>query len=126
MGFLKDMSKLTKMGNEMQKNSDPAARMREATAQMAAMNNAAVGGNLAMTQGIDATATIVSATQTGAMINFNPAVHLELLVTIPGMPPLPVSHECVVMQLDLARCQEGATLPVKVLPTDPSQLWINW
>ena len=34
MGFFKDVNKLKKMGKEMQANDDPAARMRDATAQM--------------------------------------------------------------------------------------------
>ena len=39
MGFFKDVNKLKKMGQEMQANDDPAARMRDATAQMKQMSD---------------------------------------------------------------------------------------
>ena len=67
-----------------------------------------------------------SARQTGAMMNYNPVVELELLVMMPNGIPMPVSRQEMVMQIHLARCQPGQKLHVKVDPNDPGGLWIDW
>jgi hypothetical protein len=79
-----------------------------------------------MTNGVDATATITSARQTGAMMNFNPVVELQLLIMMPNGVPMPVTRQETVMQIHLARCQPGANLKVKVEPANPNSLWIDW
>lgn len=129
MGFFKSMGELKKQAKQIEKNWDPGqqmkdgmARMQEANAMMAAQTQAA---NLALT-GTPATATIVSAAQTGAMINFQPSLRLELLVLPVGGVPYPVTVTQVVEQPFVGKAVAGATVAVKVDGADPQTVWIDW
>ena len=77
MGFFKSLNELNKVGNEINKDWDPGQQMRDGMAQMQAaqqmMADSTEAANLSMT-GTDATASVVSAAQTGAMINYQPAM----------------------------------------------------
>lgn len=131
MGFFKDVRKLSKMGDELRETMpSPAAQMAAAQEQMAAltaqMNQQAQTSQAVAADGVAATATVVSATQTGALVNFDPGVRLELLVTVPGRPPYPTSVETVVPQIHLARVQPGATVPVLVAGADRDQVLLDW
>ncbi|MBI4884943.1 MAG: hypothetical protein HY826_12905 [Actinobacteria bacterium] len=130
---MKDIKKLTDQSKEIQKQypvqntlANAQASMANANAMMANMAQSAAAATNAMTNGVDATATITSARQTGAMMNFNPVVELQLLVMMPNGVPMPVTRQETVAQIHLARCQPGANLKVKVDPADPSSMWIDW
>jgi hypothetical protein len=129
MGMFRSMRQLQKQANEIQKNWDPGQqmadgmeRMRDAQAFMAQQTQAA---NIAAT-GVDATAMITGVTQTGAMVNFQPTLQIEMTVMRDGAPPYPVSVTQVVEQVFLAKAVAGASVPVKVDPQDPNSIWINW
>jgi hypothetical protein len=131
VGFFKDVKKLSEMGNEMRATMpSPAEQMAAAQAQMAQVtsqfNQQAQAGQAIAADGMAGTATVVSAVQTGPLVNFNPSVQLELLVTVPEHPPYPVSVTAVVPQLHLARVQPGATIPVRVARGDRQQVLIDW
>lgn len=131
MGFLKDLRKLSKTGNEIQASMpSPADQMAAAQAQMAGltaqMSQQAQTTQAVAADGLLGTASVLSATQTGALVNFNPAVQLELLVTVPDHAPYPVTLQTVVPQLHLARIQPGATIAVNVARTDRQQVLIDW
>ena len=133
MGFMKDLKKLSDQGKEAREKypvqdqlANAQASMTKANARMAKIAQASATATQNSTNGVDATATITSARQTGAMMNFNPVVELQLLVMMPNGVPLPVTRQETVMQIHLARCQPGASLKVKVEPTNPNSLWIDW
>lgn len=131
MGFLKDLRKLSKMGNEIQASMpSPTDQMAAAQAQMAGltaqMSQQAQTTQAVAADGLAGTASVLSATQTGALVNFNPTVQLELLVTVPEQPPYPVTLQTVVPQLHLARVQPGATIAVNVARADRQQVLIDW
>jgi hypothetical protein len=131
VGFFKDLRKVSKMGREIQESMpSPATQMAAAQSQMAAitaqMNQQAQAGQAIAADGVAGTAAVMTATQTGALVNFNPSVRLDLLVTVPDHPPYPVSIESVVPQLHLARVQPGATVPVMVARTDRQQVLVDW
>lgn len=133
MGFMKDIKKLSDQGKELREKypvqeqlANAQASMANANAMMANMAQASAAATQAMTNGVDATATITAARQTGAMMNFNPVVELDLLVMMPSGIPMPVTRQETVAQLHLARCQPGANLRVKVEPNNPNSLWIDW
>lgn len=133
MGFFKDLKKLSDQGKEMreqypvsQQLANAQASMANATQMLAGMADGAAGATAAMTNGVHAIATVVTARQTGAMMNYNPVVELELMVMLPSGVPMPVTRQEVVMQIHLARCQPGMRLNVMVNPSDTNALWIDW
>jgi hypothetical protein len=131
VGFLKDVRKLSKVGNEMLDSMpSPAVQMAAAQEQMAAitaqMDQQAQAGQAVAADGVAATATVLAAVQTGALVNFDPGVRLDLLVTVPGQPPYPVSLDTVVPQIHLARVQPGASVPVRVARTERDQVILDW
>lgn len=133
MGFMKDIKKLTDQSKELEKKypvqntlANAQASMANANAMMANMAQASAAATQAITNGVDATATITAARQTGAMMNYNPVVELDLLVNMPSGIPMPVTRQETVAQLHIPRCQPGSTLRVKVEPNNPNSLWIDW
>jgi hypothetical protein len=129
MGMFRSMRQLQKQANEIQKDWDPGQqmadgmeRMREAQAFMAQQTQAA---NIATT-GADATAMITGVTQTGAMVNFQPTLQIDLTVMPDGLPPYPATVTQVVEQVFLGKAVAGASVPVKVDPENPGSIWINW
>ena len=130
MGFLKDINTLNRMGKDIRKNWDPAAQLAQSQAAMAQANAtmaqmAAQASSTAALYGTPATASVVVARQTGQYINMQPVVSIDLLVTMPGGFPAPVTINEVVSQLNLARVAPGASLPVKVGNT-PGDVVIDW
>ncbi len=133
MGFMKDIKKLNDQGKELREKypvqgqlANAQASMANANAMMANMAQASAAATQAINNGVDATATITAARQTGAQINFNPVIELDLLVMMPSGVPMPVTRQETVGQLHLPRCQVGSTLKVKVEPSNPNSLWIDW
>lgn len=129
MGFFKSMSDLNKQAKEINKNFDPGqqmkdgmARMAEANAMMAQQTQAA---NLALS-GTPAAATILSAEQTGQMINFQPSLRLDLTVFPTGGVPYPVTVTQIVEQPFLGKAVPGGQVKVKVDGADPNVVWIDW
>lgn len=129
MGFFKSMGELNKIGKEAQANFDPGKQMQDGMAQMQAaqqmMAEQTEAANLAMT-GQDAKATVVSAAQTGAMVNFQPTMQLQLTVFPAAGAPYPATVTTVVPQHHLVKTQPGTALAVKVDSTAPDKVWINW
>jgi hypothetical protein len=76
--------------------------------------------------GIAGTASITGVTQTGMYLNDQPRIKMGLLVQLPGQAPYPAEHSEFVPLILLARVQPGATLPVRVDPTDPQKIAIDW
>jgi len=134
MGVFKDLRTLSGQSKEIRKNAPPmkdkmanmSSKMAEANAMMAAMAQDAAQANTAIANGVAAVATIISARQSGALINFNPVVDLELLIMLPSGVPMQATRQETVQQLHLGRCQPGLRLNVKVDPTNANSLWIDW
>ena len=133
MGFFKDLKTLNNQAKDLreqypvdQQIANAQNSMAQANAMMAQMAQGSMAATNAMTTGVDAIATVTAAQQTGAMMNYNPVVELQLLVTMPNGVPMPVTRQEMVMQIRLSRCQPGQRLKVKVNPANPNELWIDW
>ncbi|MFW6051708.1 MAG: hypothetical protein ACODAU_11060 [Myxococcota bacterium] len=72
--------------------------------------------------GLDGTAKIVSAQETGQYINMQPQVQLVLDVAHPNGQGYQVTTLALVSQLNMPRVQPGADVPVKIDPADPQQV----
>jgi hypothetical protein len=130
-----------KLTNEMEKNSDvkgDLARMQagmnganQTLATMAAQRQSAeqslanrpVDGEVGR---VDAAATITQFAPTGMIIGGRTVLELQLLVTLPGGIPLPVTHSTAVEMGQIPRLVPGARIAVTIDPTDPASLRIDW
>ena len=131
MGFFKDVNTLHKQAKEIDKDFHPGRGIyRDASARMAEMNAQMQAATKAMTappgDGVDATAQVVSVGLTAGMVNLDPIIPVELLVSQTGCRPVPLSASIVVPQVQLHRLQAGATLPIKVSLFDPTAVAVVW
>lgn len=129
MGFFKSMNDLNKQAKEISKDWDPGqqmkdgmARMQQANEMMAAQTQAA---NLAVS-GKDGEASITGVVQTGAMVNFQPTMAIELTVFPEGGVPYPAQVTQVVEQPYLAKAAAGQQVKVKIDQSDANVIWIDW
>jgi hypothetical protein len=82
-----------------------------------------VGPNRGILQdGIPAQAKIVSVRQTGVMLNNQPQIAFELEVQPPGGTPYQVQAKAVIPMIHIPQFQPGAEVPVKIHPSDPTQV----
>lgn len=129
MGMFKSMRDLQKQSNEINKDWDPGAQMAAGMEQMKAANEMMAqqtqAANLAMS-GLSAKASIISATQTGAMVNMQPTLAIELNVFPEGLPPYPVTVTQIVEQPYLGKAMPGQQVAVKIDPENPQTVWIDW
>lgn len=150
MGFIKSMAQLTKQGHEINKNWDVGAQLADAQASMAGaqqmMAQQTQAANLAHT-GVDGVATITGVRQGAGMVNYQPILDIDLMVQIGAAPapaapvdplskapapaapagvPIPVTVSQVVEQIYLAKAQPGLRVAVKVDPSNPQSVFINW
>lgn len=132
MGFFKDLRTLTKQGRAVSEQyptqqilANASAQMSAVSAMLAQANDQVADGRLE-TEGFDTVAIVTGARQTNALMNHNPMVELDLLVTMPSGVPVPVRRTQVVPLLHLSRVQVGSRLAVRVDPNDPSTLRIAW
>ncbi|HMJ03465.1 MAG TPA: hypothetical protein VK506_11015 [Conexibacter sp.] len=127
--MFRSVRQLQKQANEIQKDWDPGAQMAAGMDQMRAaqemMAQQTQAANIAMS-GVDATATITGVQQTGAMVNYQPTMQIDMTVLPDGLPPYPASVTQVVEQHFLVKAVPGASVPIKVDPNDPGSIWINW
>lgn len=129
MGFFKDMHETTKIAKDMGNNWD-AKGQRAAGMERMANAQAAMGAQIEAMKlaqdGIPGTASVLEARQTGALINFDPMVSLDLLVTPPDGPPYPVTVEQIVPQVQLGRVAPGSNVAVNIARSDRSTVAIDW
>jgi hypothetical protein len=76
--------------------------------------------------GIPGQATILSVDDTGVTINDQPMVRFQLRVAALGRPPYDVDHRQIVPRLSVGMVMPGSTLPVRIDPTDPEKLTLDW
>jgi hypothetical protein len=129
MGFFKSLNDLNKQAKEINKDWDPGQQMKDGMAQMQAANEMMAqqtqAANLAMS-GSDAQASITGVAQTGAMVNFQPTMAIELTVFPDGGVPYPAQVTQIVEQPYLAKATPGQQVKVKIDQSDPNTIWIDW
>ncbi len=72
------------------------------------------------------TAIVTGLTQTGMTLNDQPQMDIELMVSIPGRAPYAAKRKEFVPLMLLGRLSAGSPLPVKVDPSDPGDVIIDW
>ena len=127
MGFLKDVNELRKMGKEASNNFDAKATMANGMAQMQAAQNMLAQQTIATQlagNGEPATAQVLAARDTGTMINMQPVLEIDLLVSREGQPPYPATVSQMIPNAQLGTVTPGAMLAVKVDPSNPQTVLI--
>ncbi len=79
-----------------------------------------------LTTGPPGRATIKSFTDTGGREGADPRVVVDLDVLVPGKDPYVTQVTTAVPQVYLSKLQPGGSLAVRVDPSDPSALAIDW
>jgi primase-polymerase (primpol)-like protein len=129
MGMFKDMRDLSKAGKQAKKEKggsfkmmkDGLAQANEAVQQV--QSDQALAERLA-NEGVDATATIQQMVATGKQVNMQPELQFQLTVDVNGSTS-DVTHTQVVSPAVIGQLQPGAQVPVKVDPSDHTQLMIG-
>jgi hypothetical protein len=129
MGMFKDMRDLSKTGKEMKKERGGSLKMMKDGLAQANQAVQEVQGNQALAEklaneGVDGTATIVQMVATGRTINMQPELQFQMTVDVNGSSSS-VNHVQVVSPAIIGQLQPGAQVPVKVDPSDHSQLMIG-
>lgn len=129
MGFFKSVSDLNKQAKEIQKDWDPGQQMKDGMAQMQQANEMMAAqtqaANLAVS-GKDGEGSITAVAQTGAIVNFQPTMAIELTVFPDGAPPYPAQVTQIVEQPYLAKAAPGQQVKLKIAQDDPNTIWIDW
>src|ERR1039457_1523581 len=140
MGMFKDIKKMKDQGNEQLKKQGKRTGMigmlRDTPGNISRASGAvddamALQANIQkeqalLTTGTPGRATVTSLTDTGTLVNFNPQIVLDLQVAVEGKEPYATQLTTAVPQVYLARLQPGGQIGVKVDPSDPSALTIDW
>jgi hypothetical protein len=99
--------------------------MQDANDQLSALSRQQADAQRLMATGLIGQATVQALRDTGMMINENPQVEFDLLVSVDGREPYPVTHRQVVSRLVISNFQPGASIPVRVDPADPTRVLIG-
>jgi hypothetical protein len=129
MGMFKDMRDLSKTGKEMKKERGGSLKMMKDGLAQANQAVQQVQGDQELAEklaneGIDGTATIIQMVATGQTINMQPQLQFQMSVDVNGSVST-VTHTQVVSPAIIGQLQPGAQVPVKVDPSDHSQLMIG-
>ncbi len=76
--------------------------------------------------GLDGTATINTAQDTGVAVGTNRLFSVQMTVNVPGRAPYQETSAAMVPQEDAAKIIAGVTVPVKVSPDNPNLVMIQW
>jgi hypothetical protein len=76
--------------------------------------------------GLDGTATITTAQDTGVPVGANKLFSIVMTVNVPGRAPYQETSATMVPPDDVAKVVAGLTVPVKVSPDNPNLVMIQW
>lgn len=136
MGFFKDVRKLNKMGKEMYQQMDVPAQLAQAQASMTQAQQFMAQQTAAAQAGAEAAAapenalagaaTITALRDTGMLVNYQPVVEIDLLVTPEGQAPYPVTRTATVTVENRMVCTPGREVKVAIDPADRTNVWVDW
>jgi len=76
--------------------------------------------------GLDGTATIQTAQDTGVAVGNNKVFSVSMTVNVPGRAPYQETSAAMVPLEDAPKIVAGVTVPVKVAPDNPNLVMIQW
>lgn len=131
MGLFADLRTLTRHANAVTERFDMDATLAAARQSLEqaerVMAATVVADDVALEAArVRAAATVVDARQLPMMIGMHAVVELDLIVTLAGGVPLPVSRTEQLAPLHLARVTPGSRLEVSLVPGRPESLRLEW
>jgi hypothetical protein len=132
MGFLTDLTTLTRQANAASGRMDVGASLAAASRSMddasrvlAATTRWPEDAALEAVR-LRTTANVVDARQLPMVIGMDVVVELDLVVSMPSGFALPVTRTEQVAPLHLARVTPGSTVAVSMVPGRPDTVRIEW
>jgi hypothetical protein len=140
MGMFKDIKKLSDQGKEAQKAQgkrtgmigmlrdmpDQLHQATEAVDDAMALQAEMAKQQQLLTTGTPGTATIKGFKDTGTLVNFNPQIILDCEIAVEGKAAYEAQVTTSVPQMQIPMVQPGNKVGVKVDPSDPSSIVIDW
>jgi hypothetical protein len=132
MGFLKDLTTLTRQANaaydrmDVGASLDAARRSMDDASRVLAATTPRPDEEWLEAVRLRTGATIVGARQLPMVIGMNVVVELDLVVTMASGIPLPVTRTEQVAPIHLARIAPGSTVDVSIVPGRPESVRIEW
>lgn len=132
MGFLKDLTTLTRQANAAYDRMDmgatlaAASRSMEDASRVLAATTPRPDEEWLEAVRLRTTANVVDARQLPMVIGMNAVVELDLVVSMPSGFLLPVTRTEQVAPLHLARVTPGSTVDVSLVPGRPDSVRIEW
>lgn len=118
--MFKGMPKMPGFGESMRAASQSMDQASQMLAQQTNAQNLAVTGKAATVQ-------VMAVRDTGSLINFDPVLEFDLLVTLGDAPPYPVmAHRQLVSKIVMGRIAPGNSYNARVDKDQPQKLHINW
>ena len=128
MGFFKDLNKLNKQSQEIQKNWDVGQQLADAQASMTQANQfmaqQTAAANAAVT-GKQGHATVTAIRGGNQMVNMQPVVELDMTVFPPDGPPYPATATQPIAAPLLPQVQPGCTVAVAIDAADPAVIHVR-
>lgn len=128
MGMFGDYRALQKQAKAMAKTHDVTTDFSMMQSKLEALNanlSAAASGK-ALRYGTPGTASILAMRAGRAMVNFASVCELDLLVVLPGRPPIPVTTTDAIAPAYLQRALPGSIVSVRMMENDPTDVYIDW
>lgn len=128
MGFFRDLKKTVDKANELERSMPSAKdRMAQGLDTMKTVNQSFAGMAAAMDPSQPSNtlqARVLALRDTGAVLNFQSVLEIDLLVSGPSGAAYPVTLRQPVPHTSLVRVQIGATVPVRVRVDDPQAVYL--
>jgi hypothetical protein len=128
MGLFKDLNKLNKQAQEINKNWDVGQQLADAQTSMQQANQfmaqQTAAANAAVT-GRQGNATVTAIRGSSAMVNMQPVVELDLTVFPPDGPPYPATATQPIAAPLLPQVQPGCSVPVAIDAADPAVVHVR-
>jgi hypothetical protein len=136
MGMFKDIREIRRRANTQPKLGlrkglkATIEALDQADAYTSQMGSQGLSDNLianmaALSQGIAGSGEVVATRGTGEETMGTPVYDVDLMVTVTGREPYQVTHRQMIAPASLGNWRTGTIYPVRVSPTDPSQVMIG-
>jgi len=128
--MFKDYQDLKKQSKAIGANHDAGASFADMNAKMASLNASMAAQTSALTaapgDAVAGQVSIVSVGPPAGSMTGSVLVAVDVLVLVPGRPPVPASATLSVPPTAVHRVQPGVSLPARIGLADPTAFFVDW